>query len=508
MRILHPQVVPSRTARVDIDDAPTFRPTAAEFADPIVYLTSIEPTARKSGICKIVPPEGATPRWNADAWRDDDARFETKLQLVHKLSEGRLFQFGKEYTKGEYEAMATAYEEEWARGHPKVDAKDPAALERAFWDVVETRGERASVEYGNDLDTKVHGTGFGADEDGGKHPWDFEHIFSHPLNLLRVVEHDIPGLTKPWLYLGMLFATFCWHVEDHFLCSVNYLHRGAAKTWYGVPGSDAEAFENCARATVPRLFEQTPDILHQIVTMVPPGVLVDHGVRVVHTVQQPGEFIVTFPRAYHAGFSHGFNVGEAVNFGHVNWLDFGRRAIDVYSTGLFKRNAVFAHHRLVSRAAEMFVEVLRKNAPAVRSKAIGAVVSTLRKELETIVSDELVDRASMVRRGLNVAEVEPPNEDDDACCVRCKAIPFLSVVRCKCLPTAVRCIRHAMDACDCAPGDRTLEVRVSDERLGDMSRALLLGRDDKDVADGERAESNAPSDTPPAKRAKPITPVR
>ena len=65
-----------------------------------------------------------------------------------------------------------------------------------------------------------------------------------------------------------------------------------------------------------------------------------------------------------------------------------------------------------------------------------------------------------------------------------------------------------MDACDCAPGDRTLEVRVSDERLGDMSRALLLGRDDKDVADGERAESNAASDTPPAKRAKPITPVR
>ena len=49
---------------------------------------------------------------------------------------------------------------------------------------------------------------------------------------------------------------------------------------------------------------------------------------------------------------------------------------------------------------------------------------------------------------------------------------------------------------------------MSDEHLGDMSRALLLGRDDKDVANGKRAESNAPSDTPPAKRAKPITPVR
>ena len=39
------------------------------------------------------------------------------------------------------------------------------------------------------------------------------------------------GLTYPWLYFGALFSTFCWHVEDHFLYSVNYLHTGAAKTW-------------------------------------------------------------------------------------------------------------------------------------------------------------------------------------------------------------------------------------------------------------------------------------
>lgn len=37
----------------------------------------------------------------------------------------------------------------------------------------------------------------------------------------------------------------------------------------------------------------------------------------------PGEFIVTFPGSYHAGFSTGFNVGEAVNFVTKDWIKYG-----------------------------------------------------------------------------------------------------------------------------------------------------------------------------------------
>lgn len=37
-------------------------------------------------------------------------------------------------------------------------------------------------------------------------------------------------------------------------------------------------------------------------------------VPVCRLQQHPGQFVVTFPKAYHGGFSYGFNCGEAVNF--------------------------------------------------------------------------------------------------------------------------------------------------------------------------------------------------
>lgn len=69
-------------------------------------------------------------------------------------------------------------------------------------------------------------------------------------SILRQLPEDIPGVTSPMLYMGMLFATFAWHVEDQYLYSINYQHAGAAKTWYGVPASDADAFEEVAQQLV------------------------------------------------------------------------------------------------------------------------------------------------------------------------------------------------------------------------------------------------------------------
>ena len=44
----------------------------------------------------------------------------------------------------------------------------------------------------------------------------------------------------------------------------------------------------------------------------------------------PGEYILTCPGSYHAGFSTGLNIGEAVNFVSKSWFDYGFKCQDIY----------------------------------------------------------------------------------------------------------------------------------------------------------------------------------
>ena len=147
----------------------------------------------------------------------------------------------------------------------------------------------------------------------------------------------------------MCFSCFCWHVEDHWSYSINYLHWGETKTWYGVSGNDAEIFENTMKKNAPELFEKSPDLLHHLVTIMNPNLLKDNGVPIYTVSQRSGEFVITFPRAYHAGFNQGFNFAEAVNFCPADWMSLGRAAIENYK--LFKRHSVFSHDELVCKVA-------------------------------------------------------------------------------------------------------------------------------------------------------------
>lgn len=111
------------------------------------------------------------------------------------------------------------------------------------------------------------------------------------------------------MFLLKVVLLICFNLST---CSINYHHCGASKTWYGIPGHSALEFEKAVRE---RVYSHgilstdgengAFDVLLGKTTMFPPSILLEQNVPVYKAVQKPGEFVITFPRAYHAGFSHG-----------------------------------------------------------------------------------------------------------------------------------------------------------------------------------------------------------
>jgi histone demethylase JARID1 len=73
----------SRSHIGDIQEAPTFRPTAEQWKNPLVYMKSIESEGKKYGIVKIVPPESWNPEFCIDTEvRDIGTIFRTTKQYL------------------------------------------------------------------------------------------------------------------------------------------------------------------------------------------------------------------------------------------------------------------------------------------------------------------------------------------------------------------------------------------------------------------------------------------
>jgi len=85
------------------------------------------------------------------------------------------------------------------------------------------------------------------------------------------------------------------------------------------------------------------------VTQFSPSILKSEGVPVYRTVQHSGEFVITFPRAYHSGFNCGFNCAEAVNVAPIDWLMHGQNAVEIYSSQC--RKTSLSHDKLLFGSA-------------------------------------------------------------------------------------------------------------------------------------------------------------
>ncbi|MFT7814238.1 lysine-specific demethylase 5C-like isoform X3 [Arapaima gigas] len=373
----------------------------------------------------------------------------------------------REYTLQSFGEMADAFKADYF--NMPVHMVPTEVVEREFWRLVSSIEEDVTVEYGADIHSKEFGSGFPMN-DGKRQLTPEEEEYARSgwnLNVMPVLEQsvlchingDISGMKVPWLYVGMVFSTFCWHIEDHWSYSINYLHWGEPKTWYGVPSSAAEHLEDVMKKLTPELFESQPDLLHQLVTIMNPNILMAHGVPVFRTNQCAGEFVITFPRAYHSGFNQGYNFAEAVNFCTADWLPVGRSCIEHYRR--LRRYCVFSHEELTCKMAAC-AEKLDLN-----------LAAATHREMFSIVQEERKLRKGLLERGITEAEREAFEllPDDERQCDKCKTTCFLSALACTNCTERLVCLHHTQDLCACPTEKHYLRYRYTlDELLAMLHR--------------------------------------
>ncbi|KAM9848306.1 lysine-specific demethylase 4B [Aulostomus maculatus] len=288
----------------------TFRPTVEEFKDFAKYIVYMESQgAHRAGLAKVIPPEGWKPRRSYDTI--EDMVIPAPIMQVVTGQSGLFTQYNiqkKSMTVSEYRKLANS------KKYCTPRHKDFDDLERKYWKNLTF----VSPIYGADVSGSIY------DEDIQE--WNIGHLNT----LLDMVEQEcgivIEGVNTPYLYFGMWKTTFAWHTEDMDLYSINYLHFGQSKSWYAVPPEHGKRLERLAQGFFPGSSQGCDAFLRHKMTLISPSILKKYGIPFDRITQNEGEFMITFPYGYHAGFNHGFNCAESTNFATLRWVDYGKMA--------------------------------------------------------------------------------------------------------------------------------------------------------------------------------------
>ncbi|XP_077348351.1 protein Jumonji isoform X2 [Lithobates pipiens] len=118
--------------------------------------------------------------------------------------------------------------------------KEPtvAEVEQEYWRIVDQKSCHVAVHCGK-VDTNTHGSGFpvGKAEPFSRHGWNLTVLPNNSGSILRHLG-AVPGVTIPWLNIGMVFSTSCWSRDQNHLPYIDYLHTGADCIWYCIPAEE------------------------------------------------------------------------------------------------------------------------------------------------------------------------------------------------------------------------------------------------------------------------------
>lgn len=206
-------------------------------------------------------------------------------------------------------------------------------VEAEFWRHVAVRDSHVCVHSGS-IDSSGWGYGFPSpgpktkNSTCSKHPWNLKVLTNNHSSILRSIG-PVTGVTVPTLHVGMLFSACCWYRDPHGLPWIEYLHTGKSKIWYSVPNEQSANFRLAFTSLVPTHCQNKTVWLPCDTAMVPPHMLTDRGVSLCRTEQEPGQFVIVFPRAYTSNICTGYSISESVYFAPMSWLDTAKEDFQV-----------------------------------------------------------------------------------------------------------------------------------------------------------------------------------
>uniref|UniRef100_A0A3B3TEB5 Protein Jumonji n=1 Tax=Paramormyrops kingsleyae TaxID=1676925 RepID=A0A3B3TEB5_9TELE len=202
--------------------------------------------------------------------------------------------------------------------------KEPGAVEveQEYWRIVEQKECHVAVHYGK-VDTKTHGSGFpmGKSEPFSKHGWNLTVLPNNSGSILRHLG-AVPGVTIPWLNIGMVFSTSCWSRDHNHLPYIDYLHTGADCIWYSIPAEEKTKLDKVVHTLLQANGTPGLEMLEKNI-MISPEVLSREGIKVHRTVQQSGHFVICFPGTFVSKICCGYSVSETVHFATTHWMNLG-----------------------------------------------------------------------------------------------------------------------------------------------------------------------------------------
>ncbi|GAB5571209.1 protein Jumonji isoform X3 [Prionailurus iriomotensis] len=306
----------------------------------------------------------------------------------------------------------------------------PAEIEQEYWRLVEEKDCHVAVHCGK-VDTNTHGSGFpvGKSEPFSRHGWNLTVLPNNTGSILRHLG-AVPGVTIPWLNIGMVFSTSCWSRDQNHLPYIDYLHTGADCIWYCIPAEEENKLEDVVHTLLqangtpglqmlesnvmgpahsgfsPEKGEQQPlDVLglgppactpvlsrlqrppssHPAIS---PEVLCREGIKVHRTVQQSGQFVVCFPGSFVSKVCCGYSVSETVHFATTQWTSMG------FET------AKEMKRRHIAKPFSM-EKLLYQIAQAEAKKENGPTLSTISALLDELRDTELRQRRQLFEAGLH-----------------------------------------------------------------------------------------------------------